>query len=214
MAPSRMSYLFYGGIFLSPTEVETIRAAAYKFYHLDPVHASGPIPHVMLMTRSMVAGNLPGRKIANELEVELYLNSSRRWVYSKDAMELLEPGAQARVMMNTDVLIGVLGSGFANAIYMLPGSVTVSFSPPFVGGFFFSTMAEYCQIRYIPVFNYSIIPPNECTGLLGTYGEMQGKSEYCLSTLYTADIYFNIGTLSSIMQQALIHIRVNKYHNM
>ena len=60
-----MSYLFYGGIFLSPTEVETIRAAAYKFYRLDPVHASGPIPHVMLMTRSLVAGNLPGRKIAN-----------------------------------------------------------------------------------------------------------------------------------------------------
>ena len=30
----------------------------------------------------------------------------------------------------------------------------------------------------------------------------------------TAYIYFNIGTLSSIMQQALIHLRVNKYHNM
>ena len=207
-----MSYLFYGGIFISPTEVETIRAAAYKFYKLDPIRKPKTLPHVMLMTRSNVAGNLPGRKIANELEVELYLNTSRKWLYSKDAMELLEPGDQARVMLGTDVLIGVLGSGFANAIFMLPGSVIVSFSPPFVGGFFFSTMAEYCQIRYIPVFNYSIVPPNECSGLLGPYGEMQGKSEYCLSTLYTSDIYFNIGTLSSIMQQALIHLRANRQY--
>ena len=207
-----MSYLFYGGIFISPTEVETIRAAAYKFYKLDPIRKPKTLPQVMLMTRSNVAGNLPGRKIANELEVELYLNTSRKWLYSKDAMELLEPGDQARVMLGTDVLIGVLGSGFANAIFMLPGSVIVSFSPPFVGGFFFSTMAEYCQIRYIPVFNYSIVPPNECSGLLGPYGEMQGKSEYCLSTLYTSDIYFNIGTLSSIMQQALIHLRANRQY--
>ena len=127
-------------------------------------------------------------------------------------MELLTPEEQAATMLNTDVLIGVLGSGFANVIYMLPGSVAISFSPPFVGGFFFSTMAEYCQIRYLPVYNYSIVPPNECTGLLGTYGEMKGDSEYCLSTLYTADIYFNIGTMSSLMRQSLTHLRIHKYH--
>ena len=95
---------------------------------------------------------------------------------------------------------------------MLPGSVAVSFSPPFVGGFFFSTMAEYSQIRYIPVFNYSIVPPKECNRLLGVYGEMKSDSEYCLSTLYTSDIYFNIGTVSSILRQALIHLRIHKFH--
>ena len=212
MAPSRMSYLFYGGIFTSPTEVETIRAASYKFYDLDPIRPKGSLPRVMLMTRANVAGNLPGRKIANQKELSLYLRRSREWIYSEDAMELLEPKAQAQRMLTTDVLLGVLGSGFANAIFMLPGSVIVSFSPPFVGGFFFSTMAEYCQVRYIPVYNYSIVPPNECNGLLGPYGEMTGNSEYCLSTLYTADIYFNIGTVSSIMRQALTHIRIHKYH--
>ena len=56
-----MSYLFYGGIFLSPTEVETVRAAAYKYYNLDPVYREGKLPRVMLMTRAKVAGNLPGR---------------------------------------------------------------------------------------------------------------------------------------------------------
>ena len=127
-------------------------------------------------------------------------------------MELLTPAEQVERMLNTDVLIGVLGSGFANSVFMLPGSVAVSFSPPFVGGFFFSTMAEYSQIRYSPVFNYSIVPPKECNRLLGVYGEMKSDSEYCLSTLYTSDIYFNIGTVSSILRQALIHLRIHKFH--
>ena len=68
-----MSYLFYGGIFISPTEVETVRAAAYKYYHLDPIRRSGSLPHVMMMTRSKVAGNLPGRRIANQDELSMYL---------------------------------------------------------------------------------------------------------------------------------------------
>ena len=119
---------------------------------------------------------------------------------------------QAQRMVDTDILLGVLGSGFANAIFMLPGSVIVSFSPPWVGGFFFSTMAEFCQVRYIPVYNYSIVPPNECTGLITEYGEMTGKSEYCLSTLYTATVYFNLGAVSTILRQALTHVRVFKYH--
>ena len=126
-------------------------------------------------------------------------------------MELLTPAQQVERMMTTDVLIGVLGSGFANSVFMLPGSVAVSFSPPFVGGFFFSTMAEYSQIRYIPVFNDSIIPPKECTGLLGQYVEMKADSVDCLSTLYTSDIYFNIGTISSILRQALTHLRIHKF---
>lgn len=117
-----MSYLFYGGIFLSPTEVETVRAAAYKYYHLDPVYHEGKLPRVMLMTRAKVAGNLPGRKIANQNELSLFLRQSKQWLYSEGAMELLTPEEQAATMLNTDVLIGVLGSGFANVIYMLPGA--------------------------------------------------------------------------------------------
>lgn len=41
---------------------------------------------------------------------------------------------------------------------------------------------------------------------------MKGDSEYCLSTLYTADIYFNIGTMSSLMRQSLTHLRIHKYY--
>ena len=67
-------------------------------------------------------------------------------------------------------------------------------------------------MRYIPVYNYSIVPPNECTGLITEYGEMTGKSEYCLSTLYTATVYFNLGAVSTILRQALTHVRVFKYH--
>ena len=207
-----MSYLFYGGIFTSPTEVETVRAASYKFYKLDPVRKRNQLPRIMLMTRANVAGNLPGRMIGNKNELSLYLRRGREWIYSEDAMELLDPRTQAQRMVDTDILLGVLGSGFANAIFMLPGSVIVSFSPPWVGGFFFSTMAEFCQVRYIPVYNYSIVPPNECTGLITEYGEMTGKSEYCLSTLYTATVYFNLGAVSTILRQALTHVRVYKYH--
>ena len=68
-----MSYLFYGGIFISPTEVETLRAAAYKYYKLDPIRKGRVKPHVMMMTRTKVAGNLPGRRIANQEQLATYL---------------------------------------------------------------------------------------------------------------------------------------------
>ena len=93
-----MSYLFYGGIFTSPTEVETVRAASYKFYKLDPVRKRNQLPRVMLMTRANVAGNLPGRMIGNKDELSLYLRRGREWIYSEDAMELLDPRTQAQRM--------------------------------------------------------------------------------------------------------------------
>ena len=94
-----MSYLFYGGIFTSPTEVETVRAASYKFYKLDPVRKRNQLPRVMLMTRANVAGNLPGRMIGNKDELSLYLRRGREWIYSEDAMELLDPRTQAQRMV-------------------------------------------------------------------------------------------------------------------
>ena len=72
-----MSYLFYGGVFISPTEVETLRAAAYKYYNLNPIRHPGYKPHVMMMTRSKVAGNLPGRRIANQEELAMYLRRGK-----------------------------------------------------------------------------------------------------------------------------------------
>ena len=68
-----MTYLFYGGIFISPTDEETLRAAAYKYYKLDPFRKGRVKPHVMMMTRSKVAGNLPGRRIANQEQLATYL---------------------------------------------------------------------------------------------------------------------------------------------
>lgn len=80
-----MSYLFYGGIFLSPPRSRRCAPAAYKYYHLDPVYHEGKLPRVMLMTRAKVAGNLPGRKIANQNELSLFLRQSKQWLYSDGA---------------------------------------------------------------------------------------------------------------------------------
>ena len=115
-------------------------------------------------------------------------------------------------MVHTDVFVGALGSGFANVVYMLPGSVAISYSPPHVGGFFFDTLSEMAGIHYIPVFNSSTPFPPECHKRINANGESTIRA--CLDVLYANNIYMDVEQLAYLLDTAIIHLRSEKYRVM
>ena len=116
-----------------------------------------------MILREPIHGNLPGRGIENVNEIRLFFQQhSLDYDFNEQKLELLTPKQQIHTLMNTDIFIGILGSGFINVIFMIPGSVAISYSPPNVGGFFFNTVSEFAQVRYIGVYNSSVAFPPEC----------------------------------------------------
>lgn len=167
-------------------------------------------PNVLVILREPVHGNLPGRGIVNVEEVRRFFKTNRQWYdFSEEKLELLSPNKQIETLSNTDVFIGVLGSGFANVIFMLPGSVAISYSPPNVGGFFFNTVSEFARVRYIGVYNSSIPFPPECRNRVNANGESTVRS--CLDLLYAENVYMEIEQLKSLLAVAVIHLKSVKY---
>ncbi len=126
-------------------------------------------------------------------------------------LELMKPSDQIATLAKTDVFIGALGSGFANVIYMLPGSVVISYSPPHVGGFFFDTLCEMSRVHYIGVYNSSTPFPPECKNRINANGESTIRA--CLDVLYAGDIFVNIEQLQYLLTTAIIHLKSDKYRS-
>ena len=204
-----MSY-FYGGIFTSFAEADTVRSATYKYYSISLPQQVLTKPQTLLILRESVHGNLPGRAIHNIDEVRsFFAQNQNRFEYLEKKLELLQPREQASILANTDIFIGVLGSGFANVIYMLPGSVAISFSPPNVGGLFFNTVSEFARVHYLGVYNSSVPFPPECRNRVNANGESVIRS--CLDLLYASDIFIDLHQLDALMDSAVIHLRSEKY---
>lgn len=130
--------------------MDTVRSATYRYFNTRISFSSFTIPSVLVILREAVHGNLPGRAISNVDEVRQFFNRNREsYLYMEKKLELMKPSDQIATLAKTDVFIGALGSGFANVIYMLPGSVVISYSPPHVGGFFFDTLCEMSRVHYI-----------------------------------------------------------------
>ena len=121
----------------------------------------------------------------------------------------MKPSEQITTLAKTDIFIGALGSGFANVIYMLPGSVVISYSPPHVGGFFFDTLCEMSRVHYIGVYNSSTSFPPECKNRINANGESTIRA--CLDVLYAGDIFVNIEQLRYLLTSAIIHLKSEKY---
>lgn len=206
----RISSYFYGGVFTDMQEVDTLRAATYKHYSIDTLMKRTTLPTVLVMVREMVHGNLPGRAIANVEEVRHFFQThSQQYHYSEKKLELMTPREQIETLSQTDVFIGALGSGFANVVYMIPGSVAISYSPPHVGGFFFDTLCELARIHYIGVFNSSAPLPPECRNRINANGESTVRA--CLDILYADNIFMNVEQLESLLVSAVIHLNAFKF---
>ena len=170
-------------------------------------------PSVLVISREAVHGNLPGRAISNLAEVREYFASQKhRYRLVEKKLELLTPAQQIQVMVDTDIFIGALGSGFANVVYMLPGSVAISYSPPHVGGFFFDTLSEMAGVHYIGVYNSSTPFPPECHRRINANGESTIRA--CLDVLYADNIHMHVEQLERLLESAIIHLRSNKYRVM
>ena len=159
-----------------------------------------------MILREPIHGNLPGRGIENVNEIRSFFQQhSSDYSFNEQKLELLTPKQQINTLMNTDIFIGILGSGFINVLFMIPGSVAISYSPPNVGGFFFNTVSEFAQIRYIGVYNSSIAFPPECKNRINANGESVIRS--CLDLLYQANVYMNIDQLQDLINVAIIHLK-------
>lgn len=168
------------------------------------------LPAILVMIREMVHGNLPGRAIANVEEVRHFFHThSHQYIYSEKKLELMMPKEQIETLSKTDVFIGALGSGFANVVYMVPGSVAISYSPPHVGGFFFDTLCELSRIHYIGVFNSSAPFPPECKNRINANGESTVRA--CLDILYADNIFMDVEQLESLLTSAKIHLNAFKF---
>ena len=196
-------------MFTSIAEADTVRATAYKYYHISIRKHVFTVPKVLVMLREPIHGNLPGRGIANVNEVRSFFKHSTAYAFSEQKLELLTPAKQIETLANTDIFVGVLGSGFANGIFMIPGSVAISYSPPHVGGFFFQTVSEFARIRYIAVFNSSTPFPPECKNRVNSNGESVIRS--CLDLLYADNVYMEIEQLQFFLQVAIVHLKSTKY---
>lgn len=204
-----MSY-FYGGTFTSMSEVDTLRSAAYKYYGISlPQHALTR-PRVLVILREAIHGNLPGRAIENIDEVRSFFKQNQeQFEFVEQKLELLKPSEQVAVMANTDIFIGALGSGFVNVVYMLPGSVAISFSPPNIGGLFFNTLSEFARVHYIGVFNSSVPFPPECKNRVNANGESVIRA--CVDRLHASDIFIDLRKLEVLMDAAMLHLKSHKY---
>lgn len=124
-------------------------------------------------------------------------------------LENLTPKKQIEAMMNSDVLLGALGSGFTNVMFMVPGSVAIIVSPPYIGGFFFHSMTELSNVWYLPMYNYSTSIPNECVDAMDDFGHVMKSN--CGKFLYAQDVYIVPGVLENYMKLADVHLKMYKY---
>ena len=207
-----MSYS-YGGVYTSVAEVDTIRAASYKYNGFTLPSMVLTSPHVLVLQREAVHGNLPGRVITNMEQVRRFFHAQKdHYVYAEKKLELLQPKEQVRALLSTDILMGAQGSGFANVIFMLPGSVAIAYSPPNVGGFFFNTVSEFARVYYIGVYNSSVAFPPECKNRVNSNGESVIRS--CLDILYADDIYMDVIQLQDLLHSAIVHLKSYKYRSL
>ena len=133
-------------------------------------------------------------------------------------LERLKPDEQIQQILQTVILIGALGSGFVNCIFMLPGSVIIVVSPPYIGGSFFHTMSELSRIYYLPIYNFTNSIPPECDEFIDQFGSIVGRysdrKEKCKSLLYKANVYIVPGVLDNYLQLASLHLKNIKYSHL
>lgn len=202
----------YGGVFTSMSEVDTIRATSYKYYDLSlPSQSRSEFttPRVLMLQREAVHGNLPGRAIVNMDQIRKFFVDHKEFVYVEKKLELMKPKDQVKTLLNTDILVGAQGSGFANVIYMLPGSVAIAFSPPNVGGFFFNTVSEFARVFYIGVYNSSVPFPPDCKNRINSNGESVIRA--CLDVLYAENLFIDPSHLLDLLRSAAVHLKSYKY---
>ena len=86
----RISSYFYGGVFTSIAEVDTVRSATYRYFNTRISFSSFTIPSVLVILREAVHGNLPGRAISNVDEVRQFFNRNREsYLYMEKKLELM-----------------------------------------------------------------------------------------------------------------------------
>ncbi|KAK8805798.1 hypothetical protein WA158_002454 [Blastocystis sp. Blastoise] len=214
---TRVLFLSYGGIFSSIRDSDAIRILAYKHLGIDPStlkrHSK---PFITLFNHKQYHHNIENRFIINIDEIEQLLmsnfNDKLMCNYKIVATETLTFQEQVLLMVKTNILIGTIGTGFLNSIFMLPYSTIITIYPPYSDNIFFTASSRTSRIFVIPYYNISITYPYNsleynCThNILHTFP----IKDECKESLYFTNIYINPFMLLQLVQNAYYYFLFNQ----
>lgn len=124
---------------------------------------------------------------------------------------------QVRKMIDTDILLGVTGSGFANSLFLLPHSAAVPIMALFNKQTFFMRLCQQSQIFYMPIFNFDAPDyPESCDTIEYDHDE-EYKNTTCSTFVkqqyYGRDVSGNKHHVLSAIEVAWNYVLTYKYHH-
>ncbi|KAK8810650.1 hypothetical protein WA158_007225 [Blastocystis sp. Blastoise] len=197
----------FGGLFASKQEANFYRAAVYKAIHYQPnYHFSGKLVVTVLSRAQQNYHSHPMRNFQN-LNEAIY-NATNQVLENHNINE------QLQIILSTDILIAITGSGFMNCIFMLPGSAIIGLYPKATKYPFFSLLAIHTDVAYFPVFDYDMVTHGcENPYILDSQGLPREKS--CLKlgeyNFYHSNPQVNLYHLMWTLEIAASHVKYNKY---
>lgn len=219
----------WGNLFVDPWDAHILRRAAYAAHGVPAIETDvshGTPARVLLIKR--VAGN-QGRRLLNAVDVEAHIKASGARVHSlpllfinnskEGALEKYSFGEQVRLLAQTDVLLGVHGSGLNNAIFMRPGSVVIDILPGRMMELVWHNTAVSAGVHYYFLFNErSSVSTNgkcqshKCDSGLHYDNWANGACPYALSFLsfsltllsglLNCDVIADLGQLDGLLRMA------------
>ncbi|KAK8797084.1 hypothetical protein WA158_004294 [Blastocystis sp. Blastoise] len=213
---NRVVYSSYGGIFSSIRDSDTIRILAYKHIDIDPYtmkrHSK---PFITLLNRNIHKRASNNRLIININELEQYFksnfNNKLRFDYSIVDTEKFTFKEQLQFMVKTDILIGTVGTGFLNSMFMLPYSSIIAVYPPYSDNIFFTASSRTSRIYFIPYYNNTVhyrnnTPEYACVqNILSKFPNTYD----CRRLLYYSDVYVDPFSLFLILQTTFYYFLYN-----
>ncbi|KAM7454797.1 hypothetical protein BLSTO_04444 [Blastocystis sp. subtype 1] len=192
----QLQWISEGGSFLSAEESQWVRAAAYKHYATArPERRLKSIRVLMAVPESI--------EIQGMDAIRTYFQRNGNWWYFEKELRSLGLEEELSIMMDTDVLISVVGRDLYHMILLLPGSAVIAYSQPYVHDYSFQALAEVAGLQYYPVFNSSVPLPATCRDTM--------EATNCREALRKQSVFIHYGQLHNYMRIAAVHVQMKKY---
>ncbi|KAK8812307.1 hypothetical protein WA158_007541 [Blastocystis sp. Blastoise] len=207
----------FGNIFADPIEAYYVRVLAYKYIGYDIASKKYTVPFVSILNRTPRT-NLYNRQIRNIDEImrefDTRFSGSFRCIYKYIIMDFLKLQEVISIMVKTDILVGAVGSGLTNSLFMLPYSVVIMFFPTTSQDYYFYSLSYCTDIYILPSYNASLnhYPSpkfDNCEKTINKYGYIKNVS--CRISTYMDDVYISPNILYHLLCIAELYLKQKKY---
>ncbi|KAK8812290.1 hypothetical protein WA158_007524 [Blastocystis sp. Blastoise] len=208
----------FGNIFADPIEAYYVRVLAYKYIGYDIASKKYTVPYVTIVNRTPRT-NLYNRQIRNIDEIMREFNSSFSGLFNCRSeliiMDFLKLQEVVSIMVKTDILVGAVGSGLINSLFMLPFSVVIMFFPTTSQDHYFYNLSYCTDIYILPSYNASLnhYPSpkfDNCNKTINKYGVILNNYT-CNHFAYMDDVYISPNILYHLLYIANLYLKQKKY---